>query len=132
MNVDLEHRPRVREKKDAESKEKRPLSWKKRVKDEDWIRFREVLCQELKEKKREPEEPEIKQTGQEGVEKTWRDWLKIVERAAEGSIGRQKKQRGRLKVSEWDGELARLVEEQNRSRRVRDKSEGETRKRGTR
>ena len=54
MNVDLEHRvggPRVREKKDAESKEKRPLSWKKRVKDEDWIRFREVLCQELKERK---------------------------------------------------------------------------------
>jgi len=82
----------------------------------------------LKEKKRGPEETEIKQTGQKEVEKTWRDWLKIVERAAEGHIGRQKRQKGRLKVSEWDRELAKLVEEQNRSRRVRDKSEGERRK----
>ena len=33
-----------------------------------------------------------------------------------------------MKVSEWDGDLARLVEEQNRSRRGRDKSKGERRK----
>ena len=54
----------------------------------------------MKEKKRGPEETEIGQTGQEGVEKTWRDWLRIVERAAEWNIGRQKRQKGRLKVSE--------------------------------
>ena len=75
------------------------------------------------------ERSEVRQKGQEEAERTWRDWLTVVEREAEGSIGRQKKQRGRLKVSEWDGELAKLVEEQNRSRRVRDKSEGETLKR---
>ena len=33
-----------------------------------------------------------------------------------------------MKVSEWDGELAKLVQEQNRSRKIRDKSEGERRK----
>ena len=82
----------------------------------------------MKERKRGLERSEVRQKGQEEAERTWRDWLTVVERAAEGSIGRQKKQRRRLKVSEWDGELAKLVEEQNRSRRVRDKSEGERRK----
>ena len=131
LNLDLQCRAaglRVREEntRTTEDKEKRPLSWKKRVKEDDWKRFREILCRELTERNEHSEKKEMSQKGQVEIEKIWRDWLRIVEAAAEGSIGRQKRQKGRLKVSEWDGELAKLVQEQNRSRKMRDKSEGET------
>ena len=133
LNLDLQCRAaglRVREEntRRTEDKEKRPLSWKKRVKEDDWKRFREILCRELTERKEHSEKKEMRQKGQVEIENIWRDWLRIVEAAAEGSIGRQKRQKGRLKVSEWDGELAKLVQEQNRSRKIRDKSEGERRK----
>ena len=82
----------------------------------------------MTERKEHSEKKEMSQKGQVEIENIWRDWLRIVEAAAEGSIGRQKRQKGRLKVSEWDGELAKLVQEQNRSRKIRDKSEGERRK----
>ena len=54
LNLDLQCRPAgVREEntRTTEDKEKRPLSWKKRVKEDDWKRFREILCRELTERK---------------------------------------------------------------------------------
>ena len=52
---------RVREEtKDTKSKEKRPLSWKKRVSEENWKLFHELLCKELKERKRRLERSEVR------------------------------------------------------------------------
>ena len=54
--------------------------------------------------------------------------MRIVTKAAEGSIGRQKKRPNRQENSKWDGKLAQMVAEQNRSRKIRDKAEGDSRK----
>jgi hypothetical protein len=47
--------------------EKRPVSWKKRAKAEDWMVFRELLGRELKERKEEKEDGEKKE--QEDIER---------------------------------------------------------------
>ena len=60
LNLDLQYRAaglRMRKEntRTIEDKEKRPLSWKKRVKEDDWERFREILCRELIERKEHSE-----------------------------------------------------------------------------
>ena len=106
-------------------KGKRPLSWRKKASDDDWKAFRELLRREMKEVK------EIKRDdiGQKEIDETWKEWLRIVTKAADDSIGRQKRLINKQTRLDWDSKLAKLVEGQNSSRKNRDSSEGETRKR---
>ena len=54
--------------------------------------------------------------------------MRIVSEAADDSIGRQKRGGNDIVRVNWDSKLAKLVEEQNRSRRKRDNAEGLARK----
>jgi len=104
--------------------EKRPLSWRKRAREEEWKKFRELLRDEMKEKKERKRE----QIGQTEIDEAWLEWLRIVTKAADDSIGRQKRQSKEQKRLDWDSKLGELVAGQNRSRKARDRAEGEARK----
>jgi hypothetical protein len=109
----------------SQDAEQRPLGWRKRASEEAWTLFRELLDQA---RRNEEEEKEIDQKSQSASDRAWQHWLRIVTKAADGSIGRQEKRPNRKENRKWDGRLAQMVAEQNRSRKNRDVAEGESRK----
>jgi hypothetical protein len=63
-------------------------------------------------RRNEDEEKEIDQKGQSASDRAWQHWLRIVTKAADGSIGRQEKRPNRKENRKWDGRLAQMVAEQ--------------------
>lgn len=66
-------------------------------------------------------------SNEDKVEVVWKDWCARVSHAAESGIGRRVP--SKPKPWGWDRELARIVQERNRVKKARVKSEGETRDR---